>query len=71
MEVMPSEANFLLARLQGRVDAGELKKRLMKRRIMIRDCSRFRGLGSQFIRLAVKTRQENEALLHALKQELL
>jgi threonine-phosphate decarboxylase len=71
MEVMPSEANFLLARLQGRVDAGELKKRLMKRRIMIRDCSRFRGLGSQFIRLAVKTRQENEALLHALRQELL
>jgi len=71
MEVMPSEANFLLARLHGRVDAGELKMRLMKRRIVIRDCSRFRGLGSQFIRLAVKTRQENEALLHALRQELL
>src|SRR5208337_637819 len=27
MEVMPSEANFLLARLHGRVDAGELKMR--------------------------------------------
>ena len=70
MDVTPSEANFLLARLHGQVDGEELKKRLIKRRIMIRDCSRFRGLGSRFIRLAVKTRQENEALLHALRQEL-
>jgi len=70
MDVTPSEANFLLARLHGQVDGEELKKRLIKRRIIIRDCSRFRGLGSKFIRLAVKTRQENEALLHALRQEL-
>jgi len=70
MDVTPSEANFLLARLHGQVDGEELKKRLIKRRIMIRDCSRFRGLGSRFIRLAVKTRQENEALLRALRQEL-
>ncbi len=70
MDVTPSEANFLLARLHGQVDGEELKKRLIKRRILIRDCSRFRGLGSKFIRLAVKTRQENEALLRALRQEL-
>ena len=70
LEVTPPEANFLLARLTGKVDAGELKKRLIKRGIVIRDCSRFRGLGSQFIRLAIKTRRENELLLRALREEL-
>ena len=70
LQVTPPEANFLLAQLQGQLDARELRKRLMKRRIVIRDCSRFRGLGAQFIRLAVKTRQENLTLLRALKEEL-
>lgn len=70
LEVTPPGANFLLAQLHGQLDARELKKRLMKRRIVIRDCSRFRGLGAQFIRLAVKTRQENLTLLRALKEEL-
>jgi threonine-phosphate decarboxylase len=70
LEVTPPEANFLLARLTCKVDAGELKKRLIKRGIVIRDCNRFRGLGSQFIRLAIKTRRENELLLRALREEL-
>jgi threonine-phosphate decarboxylase len=70
LEVTPPEANFLFARLPGQVDAPELKKRLMKRRIIIRDCSRFRGLGPQFIRLAIKTRRDNQLLLRALREEL-
>jgi threonine-phosphate decarboxylase len=70
LSITPPKANFLLADLQGRMTAPELKERLLAHRIMIRDCSAFRGLGSQFIRLAVKTRRENSTLLEALKKEL-
>jgi len=68
--ITPPKANFLLADLQGRTTASELKERLLAHRIMIRDCSTFKGLGSQFIRVAVKTRRENLILLQALKKEL-
>jgi threonine-phosphate decarboxylase len=70
LSITPPKANFLLADLQGRITASELKERLLAHKIVVRDCSTFRGLGSQFIRLAVKTRRENLKLLRALKEEL-
>ena len=70
ISITPPEANFLLADLQGRMTAPELKQRLMTHRILIRDCSGFKGLGSRFVRFAVRKRKENMALLRALKEAL-
>jgi len=42
----------------------------MTRRIMVRDCSNYIGLSSGFVRIAVRTREENDALLTALKEVL-
>lgn len=70
LQVTPPRANFVLARLPSHLDARNLKKRFMNRGILIRECSQFRGLGSHFIRLAVKTRRENLVLLRALREQL-
>jgi threonine-phosphate decarboxylase len=44
-----------------------LQKKLLRKKILIRDCSTFRGLNQDYIRIAVKTRKENIKLLKALE----
>ncbi len=64
----PSRANFLLSKLNNAMTASELKEQLMQSRILIRDCSTFTGLSSQFFRVAIKTTAENDKLIHCLKE---
>ncbi len=73
----PSAANFFMARLSGdsrymggEADAALLKKRLFERRILIRELGGFRGLDQTYFRVALRTRVENNRLLHALSQVL-
>jgi len=40
----------------------------LKQGILIRDCTSFRGLDEFYVRIAVKTRVENEQLIGALKR---
>ena len=68
--VTPPKANFMLVNFQGRITGAELKQRLLAHRILIRDCSTFRGLDSRFVRFAVRTRQDNNTLLQVLRVEL-
>lgn len=68
MKPYPSAANYLLVRLENGLDAGRLRRELMKRLILIRDCSNFHGLDGGFFRVAVRTREENERLLVSLRE---
>ena len=61
VRVFPSDANFLLLKS----DPG-LAGRMQQAGILIRDCSNFRGLGTGFFRIAVRTHEENLRLLAAL-----
>lgn len=61
--VFPGAANFLLLK-SGRDLYGEL----LGQGILIRDCRNFRGLSEGYYRVAVKSREENEVLLQALKR---
>ncbi len=64
-------ANFLLADIsETGLTSGELTDILGKRGILVRDCTGFSGLEGRYIRLAVKTRAENELLLSCLKAVL-
>ncbi len=65
----PSEANFILVCTQetGKTSR-EIQSRLLRRGIIVRDCSSFRGLGDFFIRVAVKRRKQNETLIKALSE---
>ncbi|MBQ3761413.1 MAG: histidinol-phosphate aminotransferase family protein [Clostridia bacterium] len=63
--VFPSGANFLLCDFGQ--DMEQAVRRLKARRILVRSCASF-GLGKSFLRLAVKTEEQNELLVEELKQ---
>ena len=60
-QVFPGKANFLLI-----YSEQPLYDKLLEKGILIRDCENFRGLSKGFYRIAVKSRNENEALLRAI-----
>lgn len=64
--VIPGEANFLLFRCR---DA-QLAQKLEKRGILLRSCANFPGLGPGWYRAAVRTGEENQALLRAMREML-
>ncbi|RLI19850.1 histidinol-phosphate aminotransferase, partial [Candidatus Bathyarchaeota archaeon] len=64
-------ANFILINIRDSgFTAAELKERLLKYGILIRDCSSFRGLDEYYIRVAVRTRRENEKFINSLRDIL-
>lgn len=65
VEIFESDANYFLCRLK-RGTAAELKKKLLKRNILIRDCGNFRGLDKSYFRVAVRRRPENKKLYDCL-----
>ncbi|MCP8322844.1 MAG: threonine-phosphate decarboxylase CobD [Candidatus Methylarchaceae archaeon HK02M2] len=68
-DVLPPDSNFFLINIeQTRLKADELKRDLLKFDILIRDCSSFEGLDNRYIRVAIRTRKENELLVEALKK---
>jgi len=71
IHVYPSVANFLLLRLPGSVDSGQLWERLiLKHHIVLRLCSNYEGLEDGHLRAAVLADGENERLVNALRREL-
>ena len=60
--VFDGNANFLLFKSDT-----DLFNKLMKKEILIRGCCNFRGLNANFYRCAIKTHEENIALLGAIQ----
>lgn len=56
-----SGTNFIL--IKSKISSRQLQKKLLRKNILIRDCRSFRGLGSKFIRVAVRTHGENQILV--------
>ena len=61
-----STANFIL--VKSKINSATLQKKLLEKNLLIRDCSNFKGLNSEYIRIAVKTRKENLKLIKALEE---
>lgn len=73
LEVYPSEANFIMCRIQdGGPSAEELTRRLLlEEKILIKDLTGKKGLeGGRYIRLAIRRPEENERLAQALDRIL-
>ncbi|MBE0584279.1 MAG: cobyric acid synthase, partial [Desulfofustis sp.] len=70
LKVYGSAANYLLVRCIGGPDAEEIYSRLLARGIVIRRCTNYRGLDRSYLRVAVRTAEENQLLVEAL-QDLL
>ena len=61
-----TSTNFIL--IKTKIKSKTLQKKLLEKKILIRDCSTIRGLNNNYIRIAVKTRKENEKLIKALER---
>jgi threonine-phosphate decarboxylase len=71
LKYYPSQVNFILLRFtQPGWNATTLAQELAQRKLLIRDCSNFRGLNNSYFRIAVRTRPENLKLIAALKEVL-
>lgn len=64
--IFPSEANFLLVELPVRLKSACVVSALREQGMLIRDCSQVPGLNDRSIRLAVRSRADNDHLLLAL-----
>ncbi len=60
-----SSTNFILIKANLNVDI--LQKKLITKKILIRNCSNFRGLNSSFFRVSIRTHKENLKLVKALE----
>ncbi len=65
------DANFFFINIENTgLTANALKHRMLKEGILIRDCSTFVALNEFYIRVAVKTHEENVRLIEAFKKSL-
>ncbi len=64
-KVYPSEANFILIDVSPRT-AAEVSESLLKKGIIVRDCTSFRGAGNSLIRITVGTEEQNRKVIDAL-----
>lgn len=63
--VWESHVNYLLFQAAGQTN---LRERLLEKGILIRSCATFRGLGEDFYRVAVRTREENQTLVETFSK---
>lgn len=72
LRVYPSQANYIMCELKGKMTAEDLANVLVRKyNILIKDLSGKPGvLGENFIRIAVKDQAENKELVTAIRKEL-
>ncbi len=63
-----SNANYILFSITDTFGDIDLKEELLKRGILIRSCSNYKGLDSSYYRIAVKTYEENKLLIMELRE---
>ena len=70
LKVYGSAANYLLVRCLDGPDAEELYAKLLTRGIVIRRCTNYQGLDRSYVRVAVRTAEENRLLIEALQDSV-
>ena len=66
IRVFPSQANYVLCELQNGLMSKELAAQMLARNILIKDITAKADNGKQYIRLAVRTKEENDRLIEIL-----
>ena len=69
--VFPSKSNFMLINVKETgFTASQLALKLMKKGIIVRDCTSFKGLDEYWIRISICTLDEDERFINILKEVL-
>ena len=62
-----SAVNFILVDISSTgMDSQEMVRRMAGNGILVRDCATFQGLDQRYVRVAVRTREENRMLMRAI-----
>ena len=69
LRVIPSQANYFLCEVDKRISSSQLAIRLLRdANILVKDCAYKKAFeGKNYVRIAVRNRQENDRLVAALK----
>lgn len=67
IRAIPSQANYIMCELLSGIMSTELAGYLLERNILIKDLSNKINNGKQYIRLAVRKKEENQYLIQTLK----
>ena len=66
IKTFPSTTVFLLAKLPDNLTSNKVCEHLLQDRILVRNCSNFKGLSEQFIRISLKTMDINRIVADKL-----
>ena len=67
LQCIEPSVNYMLCHLDEQYSLDDMIQKLYYQSILIRDCSHYTGLGLNWFRVAVKTREQNQQLIHALR----
>ena len=68
LHVLPSKANYFLCEVIDRYSSAELTQRLVENDVLVSNCALKRNMqGRQFIRLAIRSREDNARLISILR----
>jgi threonine-phosphate decarboxylase len=71
-EPIPSDTCFILIKIRDfGMDSSEITQHMLEQGIIIRDCESFKGLGKDYIRVAVRKRDENQKLIDAFSRSII
>ncbi|GAB6391602.1 MAG: aminotransferase [Treponematales bacterium] len=70
LEVHPSQANYFLCKIRGKMSAAELAQRLLEsKNIFVKDLTGKKGVsGNSWVRLATRNREDDNRLIAALRE---
>lgn len=69
LRIFPTDTNYILINSENiGIKSSEIKKFMLEKNILVRDCSNYEGLDDYYIRIAIKTRKLNLKLLQNLKE---
>ena len=70
LRVIPSQANFIMVELEKGIGSKELLKRLLvKHNLLIKELTT-KTNGRNYLRLAIRTAEDNDRLITAMKEEM-
>ena len=66
IKAFPSTTVFLLAKLPDNLTSNKVCEHLLQDKILVRNCSNFKGISEQFIRISLKTMDINRIVADKL-----
>jgi len=67
---LPTQTTFCLVKLPEKITGKELKEKLVKQNVFIKDCSIYPNLGKQYIYLGVPKNEYQKKIIEILKKNI-